>query len=104
MIDQSTLPPVANIFPHRFKNFKNIRIFQAIQKICYSIGKFADLNVVVDYLLEVFLSSSVHRKEVVLFLNDILCCRIEIEIKGINLFEVALSLLKLHIMSGQVPL
>ena len=80
MIDQSALAPVEMDFlAHRFKNFKDWKIFQIIQRICYSIGRFTEFNVVTDYLLEHFLSSSVYRKEIVLFLNEMLRCRIEIE-------------------------
>ena len=80
MIDQNALTPVEMDFlAHRFKNFKDGKIFQTIQKICYSIGRYAEFNVVIDYLLEQFLSSSVYRKEIVLFINEVLRCCIEIE-------------------------
>ena len=80
MIDQNVLTSTdISYASHRFKNFKDVRIFQTIKKICYSIAKYAEFNIVIDYLLEIFLSSSVHRKETVLFLNEVLRCRIEIE-------------------------
>ena len=67
----------ANMEQNRFKNFKDIKIVQAIKKICHAIGRFADLEIVVDYLLEIFLASSAHRKEAVLLLNEILLSSVE---------------------------
>ena len=83
MIEQKAYSANENdVTTHRFKNFKDRRIFKTIQMICCCMGKFADLNVIVDYLLEVFLSSPVHRKEATLFLNEVLRCCIEIETNG----------------------
>ena len=75
--EHSEKPSYANIEENRFKNFKDVKILQAIRNICHAIGRFADLEIVVDYLLEIFLSSSVHRKEAVLLLNEILLSRVE---------------------------
>lgn len=71
-----------SIAPHRFKHFKDIRVFRTIKSICFCIGQFADLNVVIDFLLEMFLSSSRHRKEVALFLNEILRSCIDVHSRG----------------------
>ncbi len=59
-------------FERRFKNFSDPRILKAIKSICHSIGKFSDLQIVVDFLLELFRSSALHRKEAVLLINEIL--------------------------------
>ena len=80
MIDQSSFASTGiDMLSHRFKNFKDMRIFHTMKKLCFSIAKYAELCVVVDYLLEQLLSSSVQRKEIVLFLNAVVRCRIGIE-------------------------
>ena len=73
----SEKPSYANIKENRFKNFKDVKILQAVKKICHAIGRFADLEIIVDYLLEIFLSSTAHRKEAVLLLNEILLSKVE---------------------------
>ncbi len=68
-----------DFFEQRFKNFNDAKILRTIKQICHAIGKYSDLQVVVDYLLEVFRSSSMYRKEAALLLNEILIGRTDLE-------------------------
>ena len=68
---------------YRFKNFKDPRIFLMIRKICLAIGTFSDLQIIVDYLLDKFVSSSHQRKENVFLLNEILRSRHDSKTKTI---------------------
>eukprot|EP00794_Sanderia_malayensis_P005518 gene5518-6203_t len=59
-------------FEQRFNNFNDAQIFKTIKQIFHAIGKYSDLQVVVDYLLDAFGSWSMYRKEAVLMVNEIL--------------------------------
>ena len=67
------------ITKRRFKNFNDDRIFRTIKDICYTIGQYSDLQVVVDYHLEVFMSSARYRKEVALMLNLVIQGKAELQ-------------------------
>ena len=56
----------------RFKCFADEKIYRNVALICKLIGKYSNLDVIVDYLLDVLQSSSMHRKEALLLLNEIL--------------------------------
>ncbi|XP_078696287.1 TELO2-interacting protein 1 homolog [Branchiostoma floridae x Branchiostoma belcheri] len=56
----------------RFQHFQDPRIYQLLSQICQLLGYYGDLSLLVDHFLDLYQQSSLHRKQAVLILSQIL--------------------------------
>ncbi|CAH1239329.1 TTI1 [Branchiostoma lanceolatum] len=56
----------------RFRHFQDPRVYQLLRQICQLLGYYGDLSLLVDHFLDLYQQSSLHRKQAVLILNEIL--------------------------------
>ncbi|CAH1773622.1 unnamed protein product [Owenia fusiformis] len=55
-----------------FKEFTDERIHKELQLICRLLGYYGDINVLTDHFLDVFTETSLHRKQSILILNELM--------------------------------
>lgn len=55
----------------RFTHFKDERIHKVVTNLCQCIGRYANLNIMSDYFIGVYLSSPTQNKQAILILNEI---------------------------------
>ncbi|XP_057219409.1 TELO2-interacting protein 1 homolog [Triplophysa rosa] len=81
IIEDRTLTPSTDLGPdvHRlqpqkkyFLYFTDDKIFSALRKICWMLGYYGNLYLLVDRFMELYKESSVYRKQAALVLNEIL--------------------------------
>ncbi|XP_033095751.1 TELO2-interacting protein 1 homolog [Anneissia japonica] len=60
----------------RFKRFNDNRIEEVTRKICRTLAAYGDLDVLVEYFLDLFLESCVYQRQAVWVLNELIagCC------------------------------
>lgn len=58
------------IYKKKFKHFRDERLLSFIVKICWYLGRHGNILLLVDHLLDMFRSSSVNRKQIVVLINE----------------------------------
>ncbi|GAB6031286.1 TEL2-interacting protein 1 [Chamberlinius hualienensis] len=75
--DENVADKVATVYgciktPRQFLNFSNDFIYQRICQIWQTLGKYGNLYILVDHMLDRFHQSSVYKNQAVLILNEII--------------------------------
>lgn len=70
--DSSDLLMTSTCFRKEFCHFRNKDVFDTLKCICNVLGQYGDLDVLVDYFLEIYNNSESNCKQSVLILNEIL--------------------------------
>ena len=67
----SELNSCLHIYKKNFKHFRDERILSALVKICWYLGSYGNVLLLVDHLLDMFRSTSANRKQVIFLINEI---------------------------------
>ncbi|XP_072037283.1 TELO2-interacting protein 1 homolog [Amphiura filiformis] len=60
-----------------FKHFTDEAVYEGFVKICHLLGQYGNITLLVNHFLDLFHTSSPHRKQVVLILNEIVLGTLE---------------------------
>lgn len=61
-----------SIYKKSFKHFRDDKVLDAVIQICWYLGSYGDVVLLVDHLLDLFRSSTANRKQVAFLMNEII--------------------------------